>query len=40
MNLNPSIKKMLNSYPDAMPQVDKLREVLQQTALLGKAAYL
>ncbi len=30
---------MLNSYPDAMPQIDKLREILQQTALLGLARH-
>lgn len=35
MNLDSSIKQMLNSYPDDMPQIDKLREILQQTALLG-----
>ncbi len=35
MNFDLSIKQMLESYSDAMPQVDKLREILQQTALLG-----
>ena len=30
---------MLNNYPDAMPQIDKLREILQQTALLGLARH-
>ncbi len=34
-----SIKKMLENYPDAMPQIDKLREILQQTALLGLARH-
>lgn len=35
MNFDLSIKQMLENYPDAMPQIDKLREILQQTALLG-----
>lgn len=39
MNFDSSIKQMLNSYPDNMPQVDKLREILQQTALLGLARH-
>lgn len=39
MNFDPSIKQMLNNYPDSMPQIDKLREVLQQTALLGLARH-
>ncbi len=39
MNLDLSIKQMLENYPDKMPQVDKLREVLQQTALLGLARH-
>ncbi|MEI8125641.1 MAG: nucleotidyl transferase AbiEii/AbiGii toxin family protein [Parachlamydiaceae bacterium] len=39
MNFDSSIKQMLNSYPDAMPQIDKLREILQQTALLGLARH-
>lgn len=34
-----SIKKMLESYPDTMPLADKLREILQQTALLGLARH-
>lgn len=37
--LDASVKKMLESYPDNMPQVDKLREILQQTALLGLARH-
>lgn len=40
MNFDLSIKQMLNSYPDTMPQTDKLREILQQTALLGLARHL
>lgn len=39
MNFDSSIKQMLNNYPDAMPQIDKLREILQQTALLGLARH-
>lgn len=39
MNFDSSIKQMLSSYPDAMPQIDKLREILQQTALLGLARH-
>lgn len=39
MNLDLSIRQMLNNYPDAMPQIDKLREILQQTALLGLARH-
>lgn len=39
MNFDSSIKQMLNSYPDTMPQIDKLREILQQTALLGLARH-
>lgn len=39
MNFDSSIRQMLNSYPDTMPQIDKLREVLQQTALLGLARH-
>lgn len=39
MNFDSSIKQMLNSYPDTMSQVDKLREILQQTALLGLARH-
>jgi hypothetical protein len=35
MNLEISVKKMIESYSDQMPLLDKLREVLQQTALLG-----
>lgn len=39
MTFDSSIKKMLQSYPDTMPQIDKLREVLQQAALLGLARH-
>lgn len=39
MNFDSSIKQMLSSYPDTMPQIDKLREILQQTALLGLARH-
>jgi predicted nucleotidyltransferase component of viral defense system len=39
MKFDSSIKQMLNSYSDTMPQIDKLREVLQQTALLGLARH-
>src|SRR6186713_1644098 len=39
MKFDSSIKQMINSYPDAMPQIDKLREILQQTALLGLARH-
>ncbi len=39
MNFDSSIKQMLNSYPDTVPQIDKLREILQQTALLGLARH-
>lgn len=39
MNLDISIRQMLESYPDEMPQIDKLREILQQTALLGLARH-
>ncbi len=37
MNFDLSIKQMLDNYPDKTPQIDKLREILQQTALLGLA---
>jgi predicted nucleotidyltransferase component of viral defense system len=39
MNLDLSIKQMLANYPDQTPQADKLREILQQTALLGLARH-
>ena len=39
MNFDLSVKQMLENYPDKMPQIDKLREVLQQTALLGLARH-
>jgi predicted nucleotidyltransferase component of viral defense system len=35
MNFDPAIMKMIESYPDDMPKIDKVREILQQTALLG-----
>ena len=34
-----NIQQMLDGYTDPMSQVDKLREVLQQTALLGLARH-
>ena len=39
MNFDSSIMQMLSSYPDSMSQIDKLREILQQTALLGLARH-
>ncbi len=39
MSLDLSIKKMLESYTDDVPMIDKLREILQQTALLGLARH-
>ena len=39
MKFDSSIEQMLNSYPDTMPQIDKLREILQQSALLGLARH-
>jgi predicted nucleotidyltransferase component of viral defense system len=39
MNVDSSIKKMLESYNDNMPLIDKMREILQQTALLGLARH-
>lgn len=39
MSFDLSIKKMLKDYPDTMSQTDKLREILQQTALLGLARH-
>ncbi len=39
MNFDSIIKQMLSSYPDTMSQIDKLREILQQTALLGLARH-
>lgn len=39
MTFDLSIHQMLSNYPDNMPQVDKLREILQQTALLGLARH-
>lgn len=34
-----SIKQMLSTYTDNTPQIDKLREILQQAALLGLARH-
>lgn len=39
MSFDDSIKKMLSVYSDNVSQIDKLREVLQQTALLGLARH-
>lgn len=39
MKLDSNIKQMLESYNDKMPQIDKIREILQQTALLGLARH-
>jgi len=39
MNFDSSIVQMIKNYPDNMPQIDKLREILQQTALLGLARH-
>ena len=39
MSLNPSIQKMVENYHNKMPLIDTLREVLQQTALLGLARH-
>ncbi|MGI0060489.1 MAG: nucleotidyl transferase AbiEii/AbiGii toxin family protein, partial [Nitrosotalea sp.] len=39
MKFDSSIKKMMEEYSDTMPQADKLREILQQTALLGLARH-
>lgn len=39
MNFDSSIRQMLGQYPDTMPELDKLREILQQTALLGLARH-
>lgn len=39
MSFDAPIKQMLDSYADKTPSVDKLREILQQTALLGLARH-
>ncbi len=39
MKFDLSIAKMLESYTDETPQIDRLREILQQTALLGLARH-
>lgn len=39
MSFDSSIIQMLNNYPDDMPVINKLREILQQTALLGLARH-
>lgn len=35
MSFDLSIVEMLNNYPNSVPYTDRLREILQQTALLG-----
>lgn len=37
--MSSEIKKMWKGFPDTMPQADKIREILQQTALLGLARH-
>jgi len=39
MNFDSSIKKMLDSYTNGTSTLDKIREILQQTALLGLARH-
>lgn len=39
MKFDENIKKMVDSYPDKMPVIDKVREILQRTALLGLARH-
>lgn len=39
MSLDSNIQKMLKEYPGEISQTDKLREILQQTALLGLARH-
>ncbi len=39
MKLDLSIQQMLDNYDDSMPLIDKLREILQQAALLGLARH-
>lgn len=39
MNFDSSIEQMLKTYSDQTPQIDKLREILQQAALLGLARH-
>ena len=39
MNFDSNIKKMLDKYKDDIPLIDKMREILQQTALLGLARH-
>lgn len=39
MKFDSSILQMLNSYPETYSYTDKLREILQQTALLGLARH-
>lgn len=39
MKFDPSIQKMLESYSDSIPTIQKVREILQQTALLGLARH-
>jgi hypothetical protein len=37
--MNQNIKQMLDSYDDKTPLIDRLREILQQAALLGLARH-
>lgn len=39
MKLDDRIKKMLENYPEQVPLLDKIREILQQTALMGLARH-
>lgn len=39
MNFDSNVKKMLETYTDDLPMIDKVREILQQTALLGLARH-
>jgi len=39
VNFDSSIKKMLESYDDNIPMIDKIREILQQATLLGLARH-
>lgn len=39
MKFDPVIQKMLEGYTEKVPKIDKIREILQQTALLGLARH-
>ena len=39
MKLDSAITKMLESYTDNVSKIEKIREILQQTALLGLARH-